>query len=171
MADDRTIGFFKRSARSPSVWNVVPLATLIQRAGAPSSQMAPRPRYPAQSHSRTSSLLMEHLDRMPPARSRQHRANALRFRASAVLRDNALYGHRFQSSSLLMTPAQRLGHRAVAKTFLEPLIDQLQVHGVGSLAEIFDGGAPHCPRGAIAQAWTVAETLRAWQRLSAVDDV
>jgi predicted glycogen debranching enzyme len=33
--------------------------------------------------------------------------------------------------------------------------------GVGSVSEIFDGDAPHAPRGAIAQAWSVAELLRA----------
>ena len=35
------------------------------------------------------------------------------------------------------------------------------------LREIFDGDAPHTPNGCIAQAWTVAEALRAWQALSA----
>jgi glycogen debranching enzyme len=34
--------------------------------------------------------------------------------------------------------------------------------GVGSLSEVFDGDAPMRPRGCIAQAWTVAEVLRAW---------
>lgn len=32
--------------------------------------------------------------------------------------------------------------------------------GIGSLSEIFDGDAPHHPRGTIAQAWSVAEVLR-----------
>jgi glycogen debranching enzyme len=31
---------------------------------------------------------------------------------------------------------------------------------VGSISEIFDGDKPHLPRGAIAQAWSVAEVLR-----------
>jgi glycogen debranching enzyme len=34
------------------------------------------------------------------------------------------------------------------------------VYGIGSLAEIADGDAPHQPRGCIAQAWSVAEVLR-----------
>jgi glycogen debranching enzyme len=38
---------------------------------------------------------------------------------------------------------------------------QLRSHGVGSLSEIFDGDAPMTPRGCIAQAWTVAEIIRA----------
>lgn len=33
--------------------------------------------------------------------------------------------------------------------------------GLGSISEIFDGDAPHNPRGCIAQAWSVAEILRA----------
>jgi len=39
--------------------------------------------------------------------------------------------------------------------------------GLGTLAEIFDGDAPHYPRGCIAQAWTVAEVLRSWKELQA----
>ena len=46
-----------------------------------------------------------------------------------------------------------------------PLADHLEDHGLGSIAEIFDGDAPFAPHGCIAQAWSVAETLRAWQAL------
>jgi predicted glycogen debranching enzyme len=49
-----------------------------------------------------------------------------------------------------------------AREFLEPMSRHLLSHGVGSLSEIFDGDAPMRPRGCIAQAWTVAEVLRAW---------
>jgi predicted glycogen debranching enzyme len=34
--------------------------------------------------------------------------------------------------------------------------------GLGSISEIFDGDPPHEPRGCIAQAWSVAEPLRAY---------
>jgi len=34
--------------------------------------------------------------------------------------------------------------------------------GVGTISEIFDAEAPFTPRGCIAQAWSVAEVLRAW---------
>ncbi len=34
--------------------------------------------------------------------------------------------------------------------------------GLGTVNEIFDGDAPHTPRGCIAQAWSVAEPLRAY---------
>lgn len=53
-----------------------------------------------------------------------------------------------------------------AKEFLEPMIHHLQSSCIGSLSEIFDGNAPMMPRGAVAQAWTVAEVLRAWLMLS-----
>jgi len=46
--------------------------------------------------------------------------------------------------------------------FLKPMLGQLRSHGVGSLSEIYDGDAPMTPRGCIAQAWTVGETLRSW---------
>ncbi|MBE9001712.1 amylo-alpha-1,6-glucosidase [Nostoc sp. LEGE 12447] len=49
-----------------------------------------------------------------------------------------------------------------ARQFLEPIANHLTAHGLGSLSEIFDGDAPMTPRGCIAQAWTVAEVLRAW---------
>ena len=52
---------------------------------------------------------------------------------------------------------------AGARAFLEPLLRHLVDHGVGSVSEIFEGAAPFAPRGCIAQAWSVAEVLRAWQ--------
>jgi predicted glycogen debranching enzyme len=43
----------------------------------------------------------------------------------------------------------------------QPLIEHIGEGGcVGSISEIFDGDKPHLPRGAIAQAWSVAEVLR-----------
>ena len=62
--------------------------------------------------------------------------------------------------------ARAYGEPAAARAFLEPLAHHLDDYGVGSIAEIFDGDAPFAPRGCIAQAWSVAETLRAWQTLS-----
>ena len=55
------------------------------------------------------------------------------------------------------------GDREQARSFLRPLLRHLTAHGVGSLSEIFDGNAPFTPRGCFAQAWTVAEVLRAWR--------
>lgn len=51
---------------------------------------------------------------------------------------------------------------AQARQFLEPMSHHITAGGVGSLGEIFEGDAPHWPRGCTAQAWTVAEVLRAW---------
>jgi predicted glycogen debranching enzyme len=59
------------------------------------------------------------------------------------------------------------GDAARALSFLAPLADHLGDHGLGSIAEIFDGAPPFRPNGCIAQAWSVAETLRAWQTLCA----
>src|SRR3989442_8867778 len=58
------------------------------------------------------------------------------------------------------------GDAATARSFLTPLADHLGDHGVGSIAEIFDGHPPFAPGGCIAQAWSVAETLRAWHELA-----
>jgi predicted glycogen debranching enzyme len=59
------------------------------------------------------------------------------------------------------------GDAATARSFLAPLADHLGDHGVGSIAEIFDGDPSFAPGGCIAQAWSVAETLRAWHELAA----
>jgi predicted glycogen debranching enzyme len=56
--------------------------------------------------------------------------------------------------------------REAALRFLEPLGRQIYSSGLGTLSEIFDGDAPFTPRGCIAQAWTVAEVLRAWKEIS-----
>jgi predicted glycogen debranching enzyme len=50
----------------------------------------------------------------------------------------------------------------VARSYLEPLLRHLADHGLGSVSEVFDGDPPFVPRGCIAQAWGVAELLRAW---------
>ena len=54
-----------------------------------------------------------------------------------------------------------------AQDLLIPFADRLQEAGVGSLSEIFDGDPVHRPRGCIAQAWSVAEVLRAWHIIDA----
>jgi glycogen debranching enzyme len=60
------------------------------------------------------------------------------------------------------------GDPALARSYLMPLIRHLTDHGVGSISEIFDADPPFSPRGCIAQAWSVAELLRAWR---ATEDV
>ena len=56
---------------------------------------------------------------------------------------------------------------SLAASFLEPMMQHIRGAGLGTLSEIFDGDAPFTPRGCIAQAWTVAEILRAWTAISA----
>lgn len=57
----------------------------------------------------------------------------------------------------------------LAKSCLLPLIPQLTDYGLGSIGEIFDGDPPFEPRGCIAQAWSVAELLRAWANFQGSD--
>ncbi|OAT80246.1 amylo-alpha-1,6-glucosidase [Desulfotomaculum copahuensis] len=52
--------------------------------------------------------------------------------------------------------------RLQAARLLSPFRDHLRDHGTGFISEIFDGNEPVIPRGAIAQAWGVAEVLRAY---------
>jgi glycogen debranching enzyme len=52
-----------------------------------------------------------------------------------------------------------------ATRYLSSFLSQIQTHGVGTLSEIFEGDAPFSPRGCIAQAWSVAESLRVWQEI------
>ncbi len=53
---------------------------------------------------------------------------------------------------------------AVASAQLKEMLPALRAHladaGLGTVSEIFDGDAPHTPRGCISQAWSVAELLR-----------
>lgn len=51
--------------------------------------------------------------------------------------------------------------KAQARSFLNGLEAHLGEACVGQVSEIFDGDAPHYPRGCPAQAWSVAEPLRA----------
>ena len=54
-----------------------------------------------------------------------------------------------------------------AAEFIQPLLQHLTEDGcLGSISEIFDGDAPHKPRGCIAQAWSVAELIRAYQLIN-----
>jgi len=48
------------------------------------------------------------------------------------------------------------------RTLLKGFDTQLETAGIGSISEVFDGDHPHSPGGCIAQAWSVAEILRAY---------
>jgi predicted glycogen debranching enzyme len=58
------------------------------------------------------------------------------------------------------------GDAARSLAFLEPIAAHLPEACVGQISEIFDGDAPHAPRGCFAQAWSVAEVLRAWLEIT-----
>jgi predicted glycogen debranching enzyme len=45
---------------------------------------------------------------------------------------------------------------------IQPLLDHMDQAGLGYVAEIFDGNAPHRPVGCFAQAWSVSELLRVY---------
>jgi glycogen debranching enzyme len=51
--------------------------------------------------------------------------------------------------------------RERARELLAPLRDHLSEAGLGHISEILDASSPYIPRGCIAQAWSVAEVLRA----------
>ncbi len=46
------------------------------------------------------------------------------------------------------------------RDILKSFEDEMKVHGIGTISEVFDGDPPHKPGGTISQAWSVAELLR-----------
>jgi predicted glycogen debranching enzyme len=50
--------------------------------------------------------------------------------------------------------------KSKARKAIERLAPHLLVAGLGTISEIFDGDAPHAPRGCPSQAWSVGEALR-----------
>jgi predicted glycogen debranching enzyme len=50
--------------------------------------------------------------------------------------------------------------------FLKPFEGHLKDAGIGTISEIFDGDYPYHSRGCIAQAWSVAEVLRCFVKVS-----
>jgi len=48
------------------------------------------------------------------------------------------------------------------RTLLQGFNTHLEIAGLGTISEVFDGDYPHSPGGCIAQAWSVAEVLRAY---------
>ena len=63
----------------------------------------------------------------------------------------------FIDSWIRVHPADQAGALAI----LSGLLPHLGDYCVGTMAEVFDGDPPHAPRGCTAQAWSVAEWLRA----------
>jgi predicted glycogen debranching enzyme len=69
----------------------------------------------------------------------------------------------FVDAWLKVHPDDRPG----AHRFLEGFVDHLHEACIGSVSEVFDAEEPFTPRGCIAQAWSVAEVLRSWAKVSA----
>src|SRR2546426_267630 len=59
--------------------------------------------------------------------------------------------------------------RAGARRFLEGFVPHLGEACFGSISEVFDAVGPFTPRGYVAQAWSVAEVLRAWLATAPAD--
>lgn len=57
------------------------------------------------------------------------------------------------------SPDKKYELKKILKSFF---IQQISQAGLGTVSEVFDGDPPHTPRGCIAQAWSVAEPLRAY---------
>ena len=102
--------------------------------------------------------------------SREHRRYVARYSGGPFERDQAY--HNGTVWSWLMGPYVEAHLRVhgfttrakrYARKLLQPLVDHMSEAGLGSISEIFDAEAPHTPRGCIAQAWSVAEVLRAWK--------
>jgi predicted glycogen debranching enzyme len=63
-------------------------------------------------------------------------------------------------TAYVKTFGARAGREFVAE-WLEHFQDHFNEACLGQVSEIFDGDAPHTPRGCVAQAWSVSELLRA----------
>ena len=88
-----------------------------------------------------------------------------RYLGNAWQRDTAY--HQGTVWSWLLGPFARAHYRVYgdarrAQAYLAPIEQHLAAACVGSVSEVFDGDAPHIARGCFAQAWSVAEILRAW---------
>jgi glycogen debranching enzyme len=64
----------------------------------------------------------------------------------------------FVDAWLKVHPDDRPGARGYLKAFGRHLNEA----ALGTISEVFDAECPYAPRGCVAQAWSVAEVLRAW---------
>ncbi|KPV61901.1 MAG: Amylo-alpha-1,6-glucosidase [Candidatus Bathyarchaeota archaeon BA2] len=69
----------------------------------------------------------------------------------------------FTTAFLKVKNYEESWRRFAFENFLYPLFrEEIFRAGLGTISEIFDGNPPHLSRGCIAQAWSVAEPLRAF---------
>ena len=62
-------------------------------------------------------------------------------------------------TAYIKTFGKKAGQKFAA-AWLEQFQEHLHEACLGQVSEIFDGNAPHAPRGCVAQAWSVSELLR-----------
>ncbi|RMH13746.1 MAG: glycogen debranching protein, partial [Planctomycetota bacterium] len=70
----------------------------------------------------------------------------------------------FVEAALRVDPSQHA--RTSLRALLQPLTNRMSQVCLGQVGEICDGDEPHTPDGCPAQAWSVAELLRAWIMLA-----
>lgn len=75
----------------------------------------------------------------------------------------------FVEAWLRVHGASAASRAQAAARFLAPLRAHLRTAGLGHLSEIADGDAPHTPRGAPFQAWSLGEMIRIERLLAARD--
>jgi predicted glycogen debranching enzyme len=64
-------------------------------------------------------------------------------------------------TAFLRVSEDKVAAQETARGWVAPLFGHLREAGLGQISEIFDADPPHRPCGCIAQAWSVAEVLRA----------
>ncbi|MBK8032373.1 MAG: glycogen debranching enzyme family protein [Chloroflexi bacterium] len=88
------------------------------------------------------------------------------FRGNLFLRDAAYHQGTVWSwliGAFVEAHLRVYGDKAAARAYLFAYANHLNEHGLGTISEVFSGNPPHDPGGCLAQAWGVAEVLRAWQ--------
>jgi predicted glycogen debranching enzyme len=77
-----------------------------------------------------------------------------------------LLGHFFEGYLML--------HKKSGVSFVNKILygfeEVMNEHGIGSISEIYNGDPPHLPKGAISQAWSVAEILRSIDLVEKYDE-
>jgi predicted glycogen debranching enzyme len=92
-----------------------------------------------------------------------------RYAGSPAARDRAYHQGTvwpWLAGPFALAHARALGDPKAALEFLEPLLAHVIERGVGTLPELADGDPPFAFGGAVAQAWSVAEVVRAWHLLT-----
>ncbi len=113
---------------------------------------------------RDSSSLTPHASRLTPAARYAGRYTGSPHDRDAVYHQGTVWA--WLLGPFALAHYRAFGDTELARSFLEPMAAHLRDACLGQISEIFDGDAPHAPRGCCAQAWSVSETLRAWSELN-----